>query len=287
MKCKIPDERIKKVIQDYRCGNADAFREIINLISPYVYNFPRVIFNQGADICGDFYQSIITNLKSIIAGYRISEVRFGTWFTVVLRNRFVSFIKSRRKILNERGKGDLVYLDDDTGGAPLYVKIPDIRAYVDCEKQNYDSMIEKIVSNLKPGLRVFFHFYFLETVRPEDVVFLSIHLERTPQDIIHALNFLRNSLDEKYRIKNNLYKRLGNVYDRIIESQKRKDKVKVSYYRRVRGRLLEEYFRVKLNPSYNCIGKVLAIPSGTVSTGVFRMKRSIKEIIGEASYERL
>jgi len=285
MICKIPDDRIKKAIRDYRNGKINAYGQVVDLVSPYIYNFPRIVFNQEADICGDFYQYIIADLKSILDGYRISDVKFVTWFTVVLRNRYISFIRKSKK--QQQGNQPLVYLDDDSGGVPLYVKIPDRRRYGEVESNRYDEMIERIVSNLKPGLRVFFHFYYIESLRPDDVVFLSIHLEKSPYEIIHMLGSLRDSLDEKYRIKNNLYKRISRIYEKIMDAQREKNGSQVFHYRKIREKLLEEYFRVKLNPSYQVISRVLNVPAGTVSAGIFRMKRCVKEIIGEASYDTL
>jgi hypothetical protein len=45
--------------------------------------------------------------------------------------------------------------------------------------------------------------------------------------------------------------------------------------------VLDEYMKVKLNPSYESISRFTRLPMGTVSSGIQRMKRSVKRYIEE------
>jgi len=49
--------------------------------------------------------------------------------------------------------------------------------------------------------------------------------------------------------------------------------------RKRRERLLDDYARVKLNPSYRSISRFLKLPTGTVSSGIMRMKTSVQQIV--------
>ena len=51
--------------------------------------------------------------------------------------------------------------------------------------------------------------------------------------------------------------------------------------------MLEEYRRIRIHPSYERIARFLGIPLGTVSTGVARMKRAVREIVEELYNEKL
>ncbi len=96
MKTRIPDVKIKSNIQQIQNGNKSLYQETVKILSPYIYNFPRIVFSADSDLCGDFYEYVFVRLEKILMAYRETEAKFVTWFTVVLRNRYFNFIRERK-----------------------------------------------------------------------------------------------------------------------------------------------------------------------------------------------
>ena len=54
-----------------------------------------------------------------------------------------------------------------------------------------------------------------------------------------------------------------------------------------RNKVLEEYRRVKLTPSYESLSHFLGFPIGTVSTGIMRMKGAVRNYLKEHNNEEM
>jgi hypothetical protein len=96
---------------------------------------------------------------------------------------------------------------------------------------------------------------------------------------------IRNSMVEKYRIRNRLSKKLSDLYYELLKHQKEGDITAAERIKKKRENVLEEYRRVKLNPSYETIARFLEYPIGTVSTGIKRMKSAVKSYLKEHFHE--
>jgi hypothetical protein len=92
---------------------------------------------------------------------------------------------------------------------------------------------------------------------------------------------------EKYRVKNRLYRRLNALYYEILRNQKEKNQSIVEKAKKKRNKVLDEYRRVKMNPSYESIAKFLGLPIGTVSSGILRMKKDVKYYLEEHYHEKM
>jgi hypothetical protein len=92
---------------------------------------------------------------------------------------------------------------------------------------------------------------------------------------------------EKYRVKNKLYRRLNTLYYEIIRNQKEKNQSVVEKVKKKRNKVLDEYRRVKMNPSYESIAEFLGWPIGTVSSGILRMKNDVKHYFEEHYHEKM
>jgi RNA polymerase sigma factor (sigma-70 family) len=274
MKNRIPDARIKELLRAHRRGEQDCYEQIVRLVSPYVYSFPRIVFGADQERCSEFYEYMLVRLNRILACYQESEVKFVTWFTVVLRNRYMNFLRENR----ERFDVGMVSLDGDL---PLYSILSDKRDMTVREDTGLELLIDRIVSFLNQKQRVFFHLYFIETIRPEDIGFLAITLERTVRQVLKGLEQVRGSMADKYRSREKLSERLGSLYLQIVQSQKEGRTAVSESLRRKRDRALEQYRRIRMNPSYQSIGTFLGMPMGTVSTGIARMKLAAQNALKE------
>jgi len=288
MKAKIPDEKIKSYVQRYNTGEIDIYPSIIELLSLYMYNYPRIIYHREEDTCSDFYEYMLNHLKSILHLYKKGNAKFLTWFTVVLRNRYLNFIRESKKKNNAFNDFDLLSLDFDcemSGG--LHSVIGDKKNYHQMNKLKYDSLIDDILRNLKDKYRLFFHLYYIETLRPEDVGFISIYLNSDIRNVLIGIDRIRGSMIEKYELKSKFFQRLSVIYYDMLKYQENGNRYMVEKLKNTRNKLLKEYQKVKLNPSYESINSFLNMPLGSISTGISRMKKAVGDFLKEYDFEKM
>ena len=96
MRFGLNDARIKERITRYReTGQERFWKDILDMVSPLIYNYPFKVRMHNEDDCSEFYCYILERLSSIISGYRITAARFTTWLFIVLRRRYYNWLKSR------------------------------------------------------------------------------------------------------------------------------------------------------------------------------------------------
>ena len=278
---RIPDAQIKSCIRRYGSGEKSCYARIVRILSPYIYNYPRIVFRSGPDQCGNFYEYVLLRLERILSRYRESEARFVTWFTVVLRRRYLNFLREHKT--SEQPPFSL----DCGEGARLYDVIAERKDYVRSNKEGYDRLIDGIVRNLNMKQRLFFHLYFIEDLRPEDVGFIAVTTGASVREVLEGIDGIRNSMVRKYAAHRDILDRLGGLYREIIEkSSDREDDVIVRLKKR-RDTVMEEYRKIRLNPSYKSIALFLGIPLGTVSTSIARMKKNVRIVLQEMRHEEM
>jgi|GEM_PF-1244873 len=288
MKYSISDDGIKDQIRKFVAGDEGSYSRIVSMLAQYIYNYARIVFGADEDTCGDFFEYVLSRFRDILSGYRESEAKFVTWFTVVLRNRYLNFIRAEGTKNRTKKEMDFVSLDCGAGDLPaLHNILGDEKTYNSTENAEYENLIDEVVRNLKDRQRIFFHLYYVETLRPEDVGFISIHLGWSVREVLEGLEDIRSSIAEKYRLKNRLFQRLNDLYFQIIKNQKEGNESVIEKLKKKRNKVLEEYRRVKLNPSYESIGRFLRLPIGTVSTGIMRMRTTLRNYFEECYGEKM
>jgi RNA polymerase sigma factor (sigma-70 family) len=288
MKISVPDAKIKKSLRFYQRGDETKLHDILTLLSPYIYHYPRIVFHTDGDRCGDFYVYMLGRLNGILHSYHETDAKFLTWFTVVLRNRYLNFVRERK---NTNIPGDdcpFISLDSEVRNAQsLHNCIADNRDYLGSEQELYDLLIERISAALNPRRRLFFHLYYIESLRPEDVGFISITLNRTIKETLYGISRLKESALRRYERKQQSLDKLNVLFRDIVRSQKDGDAEETAKLRKRRDRLLEEYRRIKIHPSYEGLAGFLELPMGTISTNVSRMKRDVRAILEDVCHEKL
>lgn len=96
------DKKIKTIIGLYlSCSSEnknkflDEFRREVEL---YVYNFPRMAYRKGLDLCSEFYLYFLDRMDAIIKNFPMGEdLLFKTWFNYVLKNNFLNYLFYQRK----------------------------------------------------------------------------------------------------------------------------------------------------------------------------------------------
>jgi RNA polymerase sigma factor (sigma-70 family) len=285
MSARIDDSEVKGLLRVWRGGDGGSLAPLLQALSLYIYNYPRVVFGSPPDRCGDFYEYVRERIETILQGYRESPAKFLTWFTVVLRNRYLNFVREMKTKTRLESGITLVSLDSETpGGRSLHEVVGD--SFPDREGGAGDErLVDAVVRELKDSQRVYFHLYFIESLRPEDVAFLSIYLNRPVSALLGGLSEVRRSMEEKYRLRSRLSRRLNELYFELLAAQKEKDHERAGKVKKKREKVFNDFKRVKLNPSYESISKFLRLPIGTVSTGIMRMKKAAAAFLEEEKHE--
>jgi RNA polymerase sigma factor (sigma-70 family) len=282
MSDRIPDATIKESINRYQGGDAQSRETVITMLSEYIYNYPRIVFGATEDMAGDFYEYIFVRLDTILKGYRETEAKFVTWFTVVLRNRYLNFIRTERSKHGAEHFHQFVSLDCNfVENQNLYNVFGDNRDYSAEGSEGFDRLLNAVVRNLSARQRLLFHLYYLETLRPEDVGFVSICLGKTLRETRAGISELRRTLSHKYRMRNRHLRRLNLLYFQLLKVQGENDSSAAERVKKKRKKVLDEYMKVKVNPSYESISRFTRLSMGTVSSGIQRMKKIVKRYIEE------
>jgi RNA polymerase sigma factor (sigma-70 family) len=258
------------------------------MISPYMYNFPRIVFASDPDCCGEFYEYMFVRLEKILKSYRDTGAKFVTWFTVVLRNRYVNFMREKPRGFSGTYNCSVISLDFSEGNRQsLYTVIAERRDFIRSDYAWYDELVERIVTRLNPRQRVFFHLYFVDSLRPEDVVFLSLTLDRSMREVMKGIDSLKEAVVHRYARKSRSLGKLHIYYMDLMRAQQEGDRHAAALIRNKRKSALDEYRRIKIHPSYEGLAGFLEIPLGTVSTGISRMKSAVRSILEELYHEKL
>ena len=288
MKSRLPDGKIKEIVKLYKNGDEKSYTLLIEMLSKFIYNYPRVVYGMNMDTCGDFFEYVLPRMKTILDGYRETDAKFITWFTVVLRNRYLNFVRGKKmKNRVEEQTGVVSFDFCYESSQSLYDFIGDGRSYGEWDVLRYDNLIDELTKELKEKHRLFFHLYFIESIRPEDISFISICTGGSYRESLQGIGEIRDTMLEKYRLKNKLFQRLNDIYYDILRNHEENNKSQVEKLKKKRNKVLDEYERVKLTPSYESLSAFLGFPLGTVSTGIMRMKSAVQKYLKEHYHEEM
>lgn len=280
MKRCISDSRIKGLIAEYHEGDERAYCRLVDMVSSYIYNYPKIVFGADEDQCGDYYEYVLMRLRGIINRFRDTGARFTSWFTVVLRNRYFNYIREANKGYILREGSDCLSFDFGSERfSGLYNLIGDRKDYSGSVRGRYERLVDTIVRELNDRQRAFFHLYYIDTLRPEDVGFLSIYLGNSPGEILGGIDMVRCTITGRYEQKQELLMKLNEVYRTIMYLEREGDTDRVRVEKIRQNRLLDVYEHLRLNPSYKSIAEFLMLPVGTVSSGILRMKACVRRIV--------
>jgi RNA polymerase sigma factor (sigma-70 family) len=91
----------------------DIYYEILDNISQFIYNFPRIKYHKNKDICSDFYVYTLDYLYEILMKFDIKgKASFQTWFSVVLFNLWRNYINTKKNRDYDYSKINTQMVDD-------------------------------------------------------------------------------------------------------------------------------------------------------------------------------
>ncbi len=93
---KLDEVHIKNLIKNYRISSSDeVVYQFQECTYHYVKNWLKIRYRCNEDICQDFVLYILEYTGQILQSFPLdSEVKFSTWFSATLYNKFCDFTKS-------------------------------------------------------------------------------------------------------------------------------------------------------------------------------------------------
>ncbi len=96
---RINEEKVKRLVLEYKSGSESVINQIIKEISLYIYNFPIIIYNRPRDEASEFYIYFLERIENYIKGFSDKGYKFSTYLTHVLINSYKNFLIQKRKTL--------------------------------------------------------------------------------------------------------------------------------------------------------------------------------------------
>ena len=96
----LDDTKIKRKILEYQ-EKGTGYIEILEEVSTYIYNFPRIIFAQIEEECTDFYLYFLNRFPKLLLKYKVQKTKFLTWLTLVLRRQYINWQKQQTREKNK------------------------------------------------------------------------------------------------------------------------------------------------------------------------------------------
>ncbi len=113
MNIKNYDDINRLLIKIKENKNQKLLKDLIEKVSPLIYNFPRIVFNADIDNCGEFYIYVIERFNKFIFKYDNNIASFKTWFFILLKSYYINWLKSKsnRRLENEEKIKSQLFFD--------------------------------------------------------------------------------------------------------------------------------------------------------------------------------
>jgi len=228
---RVDELKIRGLIRRYKETEDDEILiEIVKEISDMIYNYPRIVFGRTEDDCSEFYLYVIEQIKKIIVKYNEALASFNTWFTIVLKSRYINWLY---KIAREKEKRIEPVLWSDISADSNMKQDERIFYNLYLTQQNYEdfSLKDRLKNaykkmDLLENLLIKLMYYPLDS---STISMLSEFLKKPLQECydIYIKTYHKHNLLDKQKIlretANEIKHKLSKIKEKI-EYFKRKDK---------------------------------------------------------------
>ncbi len=261
----IDDKKIKKLILQYR-DDKITFNQVVEYLATLIYSYPKLIYSMDEDTCGNFFEYIFVRLEKILSYYTITEVKFMTWFTVVLRRHFYNWLKSKTKKNKE-----FLTLNKPVDDRKIN-EIIDLLVYDNSPDHDLNSDILEAIESLPPKEEIIFKLHYFDFFSEKDLINASKIYNRD----IKTLFFEYYKLKDLYAKRNEkiytLQEKLSKVYEKYMNLKNRKG-IKEREIIKVRKKYEKKINELKsslVTLTYIEIANFLGINAGIVSNFLYR-----------------
>jgi RNA polymerase sigma factor (sigma-70 family) len=273
---KIDDQHIKKLLSNYQ-STAKGIRQIIELVSEYIYNYPRLAHRETEDSCSEFFIYFIERLPKLLNRYEIRDALFTTWLLPVIRRHYINWIKKRN---HEEIKSTL-YEDDFIFNTGL--DSGDDLCLLANKEINKDKILD-IINSLPKKLKVVIKLHYFDFFDSEDILETSKVFQRDINILIDKYSKIVESLANQYDAEKKILDQIntnfiklssygsGSEYNEYSQLKNKSEKLKLK-----NTKLIEQYRRSYLSVKTEDISDFLGITSNAVYSQIFRGKLLIKK----------
>ncbi len=265
----------------------DGLAELVAVLSPRIYQYPRQKLGWDEDSCGDFYLFFQPRLVRLLSKFRDQGKPFENYLCSVLSWQLKNFARERRK--SERGWSvslRLRIVDDEVreaeafaGPDPADPRLPQVLRE-ESDRRNFLLLCLKCVRVLSEeriaGLSS------LTGIPVETLFALVSALRARIGKKEQRLACFRERRNRAFALCRLLETELSEETDPVRREALRERLSKA--HRRMRT-AMQRMARVMLNPTNREIAEVMGMPKGTVDSGLFWLKRKLASVYDAGSLQ--
>jgi len=265
----INDRKIKTLIMSYNQNSSVVLLDVIKKkLSLFIYYYPIKSYSQTEDVGSEFLTKILNELPHILSKYKPSSATFLTWFLIVLRNKYYTFIKKKNEI-------ELKTLPIIKQFADRIYDLSDITQFKDWNesRQNSHSKEEKTLKNyLNHNLT-----YMQKKILT--VLFSDLTLDYFQNDSMFRKQLYEEYKKSKIKIiekRNKLLFKMQLLHFKILKlEQENFNHTKIIHAKKQLENFQDNLRKMKLNIPYSLAGKILNLDIQTIKNYMFRIKNKI------------
>lgn len=171
--------------------------EILEAVSIYIYNFPRIVFAQPEEECTEFYLYIYDRLPKILLKYKVQKTKFLTWFALVLRRQYINW---QEKQAREKNKSIVTkYCNLEAIISPEYLNYFSLeKSQETSEKSFLNETILSVFASLPAKVRVTMKLHYFEFFEGKDLKEVTEVFQRDPIELLEKYGKLLEMSQAQY-----------------------------------------------------------------------------------------
>ncbi len=263
---RLDKEKIVKLINALRAdkSNKSILKALIEEVSNMVYNYPRIVFHDSEDDCGEFYLYFIERLPRFILKYNVVKSSFATWFCIVLKSHYLNFKNKQRKYISANSIS-LNYTPFKNSS----INMMNLVSYQKWTKDDYDELSHKVLKfihglTLEEQVIIKLLYFNMDTELLRNLAELTgVPVEKCMKTYTDILNENTKRFDMIYKLKNDITEIRKKIFDSSGNEklEKRLCRLREKYYNNLEnftGKNISVLLNKPLNEVYYKINKIKA-----------------------------
>lgn len=267
---------LQKKITQYQTTKTDRlFHQISQTIAPFIRNFPKFAFHQkDEDTLSEFYLFVLPKLKKILSSYHEEKSTFATFFSKVLKNFWISFLRTQ----SSQKKKDLLNIS-----SPISEETTLSKESYDEESDEFSIRIKTEIEKLNNVLQqIILKLYFFEIFSEEDLGLLRKTSQKDYTQCVIFLEKILSELCQKRKKQSLLEDRLTALQQKILLLQE--NLTKTTQLNELRNTYLHKYYSIRVHPSFNLIGEFLNISQNKIANTVYNFRKEIRKTVARKNF---